>query len=497
MPSDFQVDVLLVTVTKVETKAVLSAFGALEQSKPFTIDDRVYFDLGVVNGTRVGLTQSEMGASGVGASLHTVVKGIEALSPAAVIMVGIAFGLNAEHQRIGDVLVSKQLRPYELQRVGTLGSGRTEIILRDDKPHASARLLNLLKSAQLHFHGANLHFGTILTGSKLVDNIDFRDQLRAFEPEAIGGEMEGKGVYVACHDAKVDWIMVKAICDFADGQKAHDQEARQTFAARNAAAFVHHALGFVKVDWTERRHPRESQRRPPRARGRTWAFVAAFLAVLVLSGLGLARYRVKQSPIVQGYALTHAKPIPANCATPAVLLASTPKSNGAAYTWPITHQTFRVNRQFIIVAGEPKREKEVHLAPYTYDDNAYGLLATCYDAATCNEVAAMYKTIVRSSDPQPFCGRSSHLGTTPVGTFSWSSEFHGNMPDPMDNRALCARISACMIATDRSVEGDPFLACQRAPQTFKTLCAMHDPCEEVLKCTEPFTAMLRSWGLAR
>lgn len=309
--------------------------------------------------------------------------------------------------------------------------------------------------------------------------------------------MEGKGLYVACHHAKVDWIMVKAICDFADGQKAHEQAERQAFAARNAAAFVHYALQFVQVDWTEYRHPRGSQRKPPTSRGKRVAFVMAFLAVLVISGIGFARFRVMQAPIVRGYALTHAKPIPANCATPAVLLASTPLSNGATYAWPITRQTFRVNRQFIIVAGEPKHEKEVHLAPYTYDDNAYGLVATCYDAGTCNEVAAMYKAIVRSSNPQPFCGRSSHLGTTPVNTFSWNSDSNANLPDPSDTRALCARMSACMIATDRSVEGDPFLECQRAPQTFETSCAMRDPCEEVLKCAEPFTAMLRSWGLAR
>jgi hypothetical protein len=291
--------------------------------------------------------------------------------------------------------------------------------------------------------------------------------------------------------------MVKAICDFADGQKAQEQAARQALAAKNAAEFVYHALRFVQVDWAEHRHPREAQRTPPKARGRRGAVVAAFVAVLVTSGIGLARLRAKQAPIVQGYSLTHAKPIAANCATPAVLLASTPMSNGAAYSWPITHQTFRVNRQFVIVPGEPKHEKEVHLAPYTYDNTGYGLVATCYDAATCNEVAAMYKAIVRSSDPQPFCGRSSHLGTTPVSTFSWSSDFNANMPDPSDTRALCARISACMIATDRSVAGDPFLDCQRAPQTFKTSCAMRDPCEEVLKCTEPFTALLRSWGLAR
>ena len=497
MAIDAQVDVLLVTVTKVETRAVLSAFGASERSKPLSIEGRVYFDLGVINGARVGLTQSEMGAGGLGASFYTVDKGIEALSPAAVIMVGIAFGLNAEHQTIGDVLVAQRLRPYELQRVGTGRNGRAEIVLRDEKPHASPWLLNLLKSSEVDFHGASLRFGTILTGSKLVDNIDFREQLRALEPEAIGGEMEGAGLYVACHHAKVDWIMVKAICDFADGQKAHDQAARQALAAKNAAAFVLHALRFVQVDWAEHRRPQEAQRTPPKARRRNGAFVAALVAVLVTSGIGLARLRVKQAPVVKGYTLTHAKPIAADCATPAVLLASTPLSNGAGFTWPVTHQTFRVNRQFVIVAGEPKHEKEVHLAPYTYDDTGYGLVATCYDAATCNEVAAMYKAIVRSSNPQPFCGRSSHLGTTPVSTFSWSSDFHANMPDPMDMRALCARINACMIATDRSVEGDPFLDCQRAPQTFKTSCAMRDPCEEVLKCTEPVTALLRSWGLAR
>ena len=68
-----------------------------------------------------------------------------------------------------------------------------------------------------------LSFGTILSGAKLVDSMDFRQQLRALEPEAIGGEMEGAGLYVACHDLKVDWILVKAICDFADGQKSRNK----------------------------------------------------------------------------------------------------------------------------------------------------------------------------------------------------------------------------------------------------------------------------------
>jgi nucleoside phosphorylase len=497
MENDPHVDVLLVTVTKVETTAVLAAFGALERSKPLSIEGRVYFDLGIVNGTRVGLTRSEMGAGGLGASLHTVDKGIEALSPVAVIMVGIAFGIDAQKQHIGDVLVAAQLRPYELQRVGTRPDGSVDIVLRDERPHASPGLLNWLKSAELAFRGPTLRFGTILTGSKLVDHIDFRERLRAQEPTAIGGEMEGAGLYVACHHAKVDWIMVKAICDFADGQKGKHEEERQALAAKNAAAFVHHALSFVRVDWTEIHHPQPARKKRPK--GRRWMRTSAVAlgVLLMMSGIGLARLRVKQAPIAPGYPLTHTKPIAADCTKPAIILATTFMSNGAAYPWPVTHQTFRANRQFVIVPREPKHEREVFLAPYQYDDNAYALVATCYDAATCNEVAAMYKAIVRSSDPQLFCGKSSHLGATPVGTFSWNPDFHANMPEPTDTRALCARLNACMIATDRSVEGDPFVECQRAPQTFKTSCAMRDPCEEVLNCVEPFTAFLRSWGLAR
>ena len=247
-------DVLLLTATPVESKATLQAFAAAtqHQAMPQSLDGRIYFDLGTVNGARVCLTQSEMGAGGLGATLQTTHKGIAALQPAAVIMVGIAFGVNEAKQAIGDILVTEQLRLYDLQRVGT-ADGQPRIILRGDKPHASPWLLNHLKSADLLWEGARVRFGCILSGEKLVDNLDFREQLRGFEPEAIGGEMEGAGLYVACQDQKVDWILVKAICDWADGHKAQDKDARQQTAAANAAAFVLYALQFAPVDWAQKR----------------------------------------------------------------------------------------------------------------------------------------------------------------------------------------------------------------------------------------------------
>jgi nucleoside phosphorylase/AAA+ ATPase superfamily predicted ATPase len=239
MPNSNKADVLIFTVTRDESVAVLNTFKQATgiDNKSITIGDRTYRDLGIVNGTKVFMALSEMGAGGLGAAQQAVQKGIEALKPHSVIMVGIAFGINEQKQTIGDILVARQLMCYESQRIGA-----GEIIARGDKAHSSTRLVNYLQNAHLDWTGAEVEFGLVLTGEKLVDNLDYRESLRQLASEAIGGEMEGAGLYVSCHDAKVDWILVKAICDWADGNKTQDKKQRQKLAAENAASFIVHAL---------------------------------------------------------------------------------------------------------------------------------------------------------------------------------------------------------------------------------------------------------------
>ena len=60
-----------------------------------------------------------MGSGGSGGSLKTVEAAILALSPWAVIMVGIAFGFDPANQSIGDILISQQIQDYDLERVGS------------------------------------------------------------------------------------------------------------------------------------------------------------------------------------------------------------------------------------------------------------------------------------------------------------------------------------------------------------------------------------------
>jgi len=237
-------DVLLVTVTHVETQMLLDEF-AREFQRPFTrrfAGDITYFSLGEIGGAHTLLVQSDMGTGGPSGATLTVAASIEALRPAAIIMVGIAFGMDTQRQSIGDILVARQILAYELQRVGTGPDGEPRIIPRGAQPDSSTLLLGRFRSGAIDWTGAPVHFGLILSGDKLVDQLDFREQLRSLAPEAVGGEMEGAGLYAAAQRQKVDWILVKAVCDYADGQKDLDKAKHQATAARNAASFVLHIL---------------------------------------------------------------------------------------------------------------------------------------------------------------------------------------------------------------------------------------------------------------
>ena len=247
------VDVLLVTVTEVEGRAVLEEFRSQiskgfiqgdKDPKQIYIGNKTYFDLGTIKGAKIFMVQSEMGAVGPAGSQATVTESIRALSPSAVIMLGIAFGVDEQKQKIGDILVSSQLKPYDLQRVGLDSAGKLKTTCRGDRPSASNQLLDRFRASQLLWQESEtkVQFGLILSGAKLVDNQDYREQLRSFAPEAIGGEMEGEGIYAAAHRAKVDWIVVKAICDWADGKKHENKAERQKKAAKNVTRFVMHTL---------------------------------------------------------------------------------------------------------------------------------------------------------------------------------------------------------------------------------------------------------------
>src|SRR5205085_4068342 len=49
-------------------------------------------------------------------------------------------------------------------------------------------------------------------------------------------------LYAASYRNAIDWIVVKAICDWGDGKKNQNKRGRQQKAAKNAASFTLHVL---------------------------------------------------------------------------------------------------------------------------------------------------------------------------------------------------------------------------------------------------------------
>lgn len=229
------VDVLLLTVTRVETEAVQAVLQERHQ-RAHTFDNRqqLYRNLGVIGGAQVMHIRSGQGSIGLDSSQIVIHQSITELQPRAIIMLGIAFGMQPEKQQLGDILVARQLMMYEPGRQGTT------FIPRGDRVTAAPKLLSFAHAIAESWTASSVQVGLMLTGEKLVDHADMQTHLRQLEPEAIGGEMEGAGLYVAAQTGKVDWLLIKAISDWGDGTKAHTNA--QPLAARNAAEFVFQML---------------------------------------------------------------------------------------------------------------------------------------------------------------------------------------------------------------------------------------------------------------
>lgn len=94
--SEIMRKILIVTVTQIESMSVKTAFQeeTTEKSKRKVVEGRVYQELGTIGDSQCFLCISEMGSGGLSGSIVTVQDGIKDLQPDAVIMVGIAFGID-------------------------------------------------------------------------------------------------------------------------------------------------------------------------------------------------------------------------------------------------------------------------------------------------------------------------------------------------------------------------------------------------------------------
>ena len=215
--------ILVVTATDLETKVahqkMMPISGYEKIIKVFEGDLTYYF--GMLGNYNIAHVQSSKGSLSRDSSIMTVSTALKKIKSKIVLMVGIAFGVNNKEQNIGDVLISESIIPYNPKRVG-----KKTNIQRGIEAPCSKILLNRFKNIKTTWQylisdgiTAKLIPTRLLSGEELVDNLEHRNKLINENKESKGGEMEGAGVYAAC-DRKADWIVIKGICDFADGKKA-------------------------------------------------------------------------------------------------------------------------------------------------------------------------------------------------------------------------------------------------------------------------------------
>jgi len=234
--------IVLLTATPVERDTVLKNMepppGCGELFKVFH-DNNTFF-VGTFGAFLVVLCMCEMGSSGRDSAQIVANEALQTWKPKAIIQLGIAFGRDRMGQKIGDVLVADRVISYEPCRIGP-----AQTTTRGHHYSVTPMLLNRFRNAIgwsfLDPLGSpcGMHFGPVLSGEKLVDNSDFKAELFAEYPNALGGEMEGVGLAAAAERSNCEWILVKGICDWADGKK---DKRHQEFAAASAVSLVRHVL---------------------------------------------------------------------------------------------------------------------------------------------------------------------------------------------------------------------------------------------------------------
>lgn len=179
-----------------------------------------------------------------------------------------------------------------------------------------------------------------------------------------------------------------------------------------------------------------------------------------------------------GYPLDSIKTIAEDCKTAFMVFSSAKKGVFEKSHFPFGDQALHEHPQFKVVASMPAKAMELRLEAYEMEGkpDLYLLAARCFDGATCNRLAAMYKGVVPSTNPQLVCAERIS-GTQGAGrTFVLSDKFTDDL------RTKCARLSVCRHKLDRDLKEDVGVECVKAPHKFKLDCYKKDDCKEVVSC---------------
>lgn len=246
------VDFVIITALSCERTALCRALGIGDHQK-VRKGSRIYwhnkeFELREKRSYSVVVVVQALDAANTDAGILTT-DALHHWNPRAVLMVGIAAAVNRETQKLGDIILGQGIYYDDRGKItpeGTLPEPKmypadstlfnsvnnllpaNDFEILADRPDGSKRCPKVTP-------------GIIASSEKVVANADFRDTLVAQHRKIKAIEMEGYGVSAAAHQRfdQVRCLTIRALCDFADGEK---DDTWHEYAAAAAAGFVKHFL---------------------------------------------------------------------------------------------------------------------------------------------------------------------------------------------------------------------------------------------------------------
>lgn len=241
--SEPPVEVAIITALTEEYQAVLSRLSNVrDPSSSSAFPNTWQWKLGEVKGSRrnVRVVVACCGRSGNPTAGFAALRSIDRFSPRFVLFSGIAGGVRKKGVRLGDVIFSESIWYWEYGKVerGAFKPRQRDTFSADGTLVTSGKLFHIQgkiwgsfgKEAPTHKHEPAFKSGTIASGEKVVDDLEFAPVKAAMEsnPDIHAVEMEAAGACFAIKQAHaegraVGFAMVRGISDLPRSERLLDR----------------------------------------------------------------------------------------------------------------------------------------------------------------------------------------------------------------------------------------------------------------------------------
>ena len=205
--------VMVITANPIE-KAILHyemAKGNLQKIKVIIHNDISYYVFEWGKYTVLHIHQLNCGADTEFGTSFVLNEALHHCNPHVIISLGVAFGIDPWNQRIGEVIVSERILPYNANK-------RKEnkiIAIRNQDKRVDKWLYQRLSSVPGFMDG--VYMGDILTGGSVLSSFEEKDRICCAYTETdflVGGEMEGTALFTEANFKRVPGVVIKGICDW-------------------------------------------------------------------------------------------------------------------------------------------------------------------------------------------------------------------------------------------------------------------------------------------